>query len=133
VDLASGNVQVGFTDIAGAVPYIQSGKIIPIAVSGSRRFPGLPNVPTISEAANITELDSSGWMGILAPAGTPASVITTLNSALNKVLSSPDMREKFAPFGAEPATGTPEEFGALIRSEVVKWGRVAKAANIKAE
>jgi tripartite-type tricarboxylate transporter receptor subunit TctC len=133
VDLASGNVQVGFVDIAGAVPYIQSGKIVPVAVSGARRFSGLPNVPTVSEAAKVTELDSSGWMGILAPAGTPAPVIAKLNAALNKVLSSAEMREKFAPFGAEPATSTPEEFGALIRDEVIKWGRVAKAAGIKAD
>jgi tripartite-type tricarboxylate transporter receptor subunit TctC len=90
-------------------------------------------VPTVAEAANIHELDSSGWMGILGPAGMPQAVVSTLNAALNKVLVLPDMREKFAQFGAEPATSTPEEFGKLIREEVVKWGAVAKTAGIKGE
>ncbi|MBE0548052.1 MAG: tripartite tricarboxylate transporter substrate binding protein [Rubrivivax sp.] len=133
IDLASGNVQVGFVDIAGAVPFIQSNKIVPLAVSGTRRSSALPNVPTIAEAAKIHELDASGWMGILAPAGTPPAVIAALNAALNKSLALPEMREKFAQVGAEPATSTPEEFGTLIRSEVAKWTRVAKAAGIKGE
>lgn len=133
VDIASGNVQVGFVDIAGAVPFIQSGKLIPIAVTGPHRSSALPNVPTVGEAARIHDLDAGGWMGILAPAGTPAAVVATLNAALNKALAEPEIREKFAPYGAEPATSTPEELGELVRSEVLKWGRVAKAAGIKAE
>ena len=133
IDLASGTVQVGFTDIAGAVPYIQSGKIVPLAVTGTRRFPALPNVPTVAEATGVSELEASGWMGILAPAGTPPAVIATLNTALNKVLGSAEMKEKFAPFGAEPKSGTPEELGTLVRNEVLRWGRVAKAADIKGE
>ncbi len=133
VDLASGNVQVGFVDIAGAVPHIRSGKIVPIAVTGKKRFHGLPDVPTVFEAAKISELDAGGWMGILAPAGTPSGVVATLNSALNKVLAAPDIAEKFAQAGAEPATSTPQEFGDLIREEVTKWGRVAKEAGITAK
>ena len=132
-DIASGNLQMAFVDIAGAVPFIQSGKLIPIAVTGARRSSALPNVPTVGEAANIHELDAGGWMGLLAPAGTPPAIVSTLNSALRKALADPEIREKFAPFGAEPATSTPEEFSALVRNEVIKWGRVAKAAGIKAE
>lgn len=133
IDLAAGNVQVAFTDIAGAVPHIQSGKIVPLAVSGTNRFPLLPNIPTVAEATGIKELEASGWMGILAPAGTPPAVIKTLNTALNKVLATAELKEKFAPFGAEPKGSTPEEFGALIRDEVAQWGRVAKSAAIKVE
>lgn len=133
VDLVAGNIQVGFTDIAGAVPYIQSGKIVPIAVSGTARFPALPNVPTVSEAGNTRELDASGWMGILGPAGIPPNVVATLNGALNKALALPEMKERFAPYGAEPKSSTPQELDALIRNEVAKWGRVAKAAGIKGE
>lgn len=133
IDLASGNVQVAFTDIAGAVPHIQSGKIVPLAVSGTNRFPSLPNVPTVAQATGIKELEASGWMGILAPAGTPPAVIARLNSSLTKVLASPELKEKFAPYGAEPKSSTPEEFGALIRDEIARWSRVAKAADIKVD
>ncbi len=133
VDLVAGSIQAGFTDIAGAVPHIQSGKIVPIAVSGSSRFSALPNVPTVSEAANTRELDASGWMGILGPVGIAPSVAATLNSALNKVLATPEMKERFAPYGAEPKWGTPQELDTLVRNEVTKWSRVARAAGIKAE
>lgn len=133
LDLAAGNVQVGFTDIAGAMPHIRAGKIVPIAVSGTKRFSLLPNVPTVAEATRISELEASGWMGVLARAGTPPAAIATLNSALNKVLATAELREKFAPSGAEPKGSTPEEFGRLIRDEIARWGRIAKAANIKGE
>lgn len=133
IDLAAGNVQIGFTDIAGAVPYVQSGKITPLAVSGTKRFPLWPNVPTVAEATGVAELEASGWMGIVAPAHTPPAIVNILNAALNKVLASPELKEKFAPFGAEPKSSTPAEFATLVRDEVVLWGKVAKSAGVKAD
>ena len=132
-DLAGGNVQMGYTDIAGAMPFIRSGKILALAVSGTRRSALLPDLPTVAEATKSKELEPSGWMGVLAAARTPPAVVATLNAALNKALAAPDMAEKFAPHGAEPKGSTPEEFATLIREDIQRWAQVAKMVNIKPE
>ena len=130
-DVAGGQIQMGYVDIAGAMPFIRSGKVIPLAVSGTKRSALLPDLPTVAEATKAKELEPSGWMGVLAPARTPPAVVATLNAALNKALAAPDMAEKFAPHGAEPKGSTPEEFGTLIRDDIQRWAQVAKMANIQ--
>jgi len=133
VDLAAGNVQVLFVDIAGALPYIKSGKIAPLAVGGAKRSALLPDLPTVAEATRIADFEVSPWMGVLAPAGTPQPIIDRLNAALGKVLVTVEIRERFAGLGAEPLTSTPEEFAAHIRNETAKWSRLVKSAGVRIE
>ncbi len=118
---------------AGAgVPLVRSGKIKALAVSGKRRSSALPGVPTMAEAG-YPQLDSGAWMGVLTAAGTPAPVIARLNAEFAKILKDPDMAKRLADQAVELASSTPEEMGALVRSEHDKWGKVIKDANIKAE
>jgi tripartite-type tricarboxylate transporter receptor subunit TctC len=133
IDLVSGTIQVMFSDIAGALPHIRTGRIIPLAVGGTRRSALMPELPTIAEAAGLPGFDVSAWMGVFAPAGTPSAVVAQLNGALQKLLAAPDIRERFAGLGAEPLASTPEEFSAHIRSEMAKWSQLVKAAGIKGE
>jgi tripartite-type tricarboxylate transporter receptor subunit TctC len=131
LDLVAGNVQVLFVDIAGALPHIKAGKIVPLAVGGAKRSALMPDLPTVAEAGKLPDFDVSAWMGILAPAGTPPAVVTRLNGALVTLLATPDIRERFAGLGAEPLSSTPEEFASHIRNESAKWARIVKSAGVK--
>jgi tripartite-type tricarboxylate transporter receptor subunit TctC len=115
---------------AGAgVPLVRGGKIKPLAVSGKRRSSALPSVPTMAEAG-YPQLDSGAWMGLLAPAGTPAPVIARLNAELAKVLKDPELIKKLADQAVDLSSSTPEELGSLIRTEHDKWGKVIKDAKL---
>ena len=115
---------------AGAgVPLVRAGKIKALAVSGKRRSSALPGVPTMAEAG-FPQLDSGAWMGLLAPAGTPAAVIARLNAELGKVLKDPELIKKLADQAVDLSGSTPEDFGALVRAEHDKWGKVIKEANL---
>lgn len=133
IDLMAGTIQVLFVDIAGALPHIKSGKIVPLAVGGAKRSALLPEMPTIAEAANLPGFEVSAWMGLFAPAGTPSAIVSQLNAALNKLLASTDVRERFAALGAEPLGSSPEEFAAHIRSETTKWSRLVKETGTRIE
>ena len=133
IDLMAGTIQVLFVDIAGALPHIKSGKIVPLAVGGAKRSALLPELPTIAEAANLPGFEVSAWMGLFAPAGTPSAIVSQLNAALNKLLASSDVRERFAALGAEPLGSSPEEFAAHIRSETTKWSRLVKETGTRIE
>ena len=115
---------------AGAgVPLVRGGKIKPLAVSGKQRSSAMPNVPTMAEAG-YPQLDSGAWMGLLAPAGTPAAVIGRLNSEVAKVLKDPELIKRLADQAVELSSSTPEQFGALVRSEHDKWGKVIRDAKL---
>ncbi len=115
---------------AGAgVPLVRGGKIKPLAVSGKQRSSAMPNVPTMAEAG-YPQLDSGAWMGLLAPAGTPAAVIGRLNAEVAKVLKDPELIKKLADQAVELSSSTPEQFGALVRSEHDKWGKVIRDAKL---
>ena len=101
-----------------------------LAVTGKARLASLPDAPTF-EQAGLSGVDASGFQGVLAPAGTPPEAVAKLSDALNKALAQPEVRERFAAAGLEVASSSPAEFAAFIRSEIAKWGRVAKEANIK--
>ena len=130
--VVSGEVDLTFTSQAGALPFYKSQKVVALAITGKDASPLFPGVPTI-EAAGLKNYTAGDWIGILAPAGTPKSVVARLNTELGKWLNQPETKARLAQLGFEAQTSTPEEFGALIRSELVKWNRTAKAANIKAE
>ena len=129
-DLLGGQIQLLIDAPPVAMPYVKAGRVKAIAVSGKTRLATLPDTPTFEEAG-LKDFDASGWQGVLVPAGTPPAAIAKLNEALVKTLALPEVREKFATQGLDAASGTPAEFGAFIRAENEKWGRVAKTANIK--
>jgi tripartite-type tricarboxylate transporter receptor subunit TctC len=131
-DLISGQVQLMFTGIPSVIAHIKSGRVRPIGVTTTHRNSALPEVPTIAESG-VPGYDVSPWFGVLAPVRTPPSLVSRLNAEIVKVLKTPAVRERFAGLGVEGVGSTPAEFAALIRSELVKWGKVLKEAGIRAE
>ncbi|MEP6825803.1 MAG: tripartite tricarboxylate transporter substrate-binding protein, partial [Ramlibacter sp.] len=112
--------------------HIKAGKVVAFAVTSPQRLPTLPDVPTVSEAG-LTGYDSTGWFGVVAPAGTPPAIIARLNAEINAALSDPAIQASMRQAGVEPTPATAEAFDAYIKAETVKWARVIKAANIKLE
>lgn len=129
-DVLGGNVSMGFMTAAGALPSITAGKLRPIAVAGLQRLPQLPNVPTMSEAG-IADFEVSSWNGLFAPTGTPPAILQKLADAALKVITQPDMQKTFASHASLGVGGTPEQFKQYVHAEIVKWGKVAEAGNIK--
>jgi tripartite-type tricarboxylate transporter receptor subunit TctC len=130
-DLLGGQVQITMDAASVTITQIKAGKLKAIAVTGKTRLASLPDVPTFEEAG--LSVDASGFQGVLAPAGTPPEAVARLSQALNAALAQPDLKEKFANAGLDTVSSTPAEFGAFIRSEIAKWNRVAKEANIKVD
>jgi tripartite-type tricarboxylate transporter receptor subunit TctC len=131
-DLLGNQVQVILDAAPVTMSYIKAGRLKAIAVTGKVRLPSLPEVPTFDEAG-VKGVDAGGFQGVLAPAGTPPAVVAKLSEALLKALAQPEVKERFAQQGLDAAPSTPAEFAAFIRSEIAKWARVAKEANIKAD
>jgi tripartite-type tricarboxylate transporter receptor subunit TctC len=127
-DLAGGHIPLGVTDMPSAISLIREGKIKALGVSTRQRFPVLPEVPTVEEAG-LAGFESMGWFGIEVAAGTPADVVAKLNAAFVAALKSPDVAERFRSVGVEPDPTTPEQFGAFIRSEIEKWGKLMAAVD----
>ncbi len=131
-DLISGQVQLSIQPIISSVPLVTSGKLKAIAVSGETRFPGLPQVPTFTEAG-LPGFDVKSWMGLFAPAGTPKEVIGTLSAEISRSLALPDFKAKLRSFGMDPFTSTPEQFSALTKADTARFAKIIKTANIKVE
>ena len=132
LDLVAGRVSTMMTTSSSAFPHIRSGRVRVIGVTTPKRIAALPEVPTISESG-VRGYESVQWWGILAPAGTPADIITRLNREIVAVLGLPDIRQRLEQEGMEVFTGTPQAFGAYIRTEIEKWAKVVKEAGIKPE
>ena len=128
-DLLGGQVQVTMDAPSVTMAHVKAGKLKAIAVTGKARLASLPDVPTFEQGG--LSVDASGFQGVLAPAGTPPEAVAKLSQALNAALAQPDVKERFAAAGLDGVSSTPAEFAAFIRSEIAKWGRVAKEANIK--
>jgi tripartite-type tricarboxylate transporter receptor subunit TctC len=131
-DIMGGQVPVGFNTMPVAAPHIRAGKMRLLAVTDERRSAVFPDAPTVAEAG-VPGYAMSTWYGLVVPTGTPADAVAFLNREINRILAMPDVKERFAPLGAEPTGGTPAEFGSFIRNEVVKYGRVAAEAHLKVE
>jgi len=131
-DLIGGQVQIAFLGIPTVLPHVKSGKLRVLAVTGKRRSPELPGVPTVDEAG-VPGYELSPWYGLLAPAGTPREVVVRLGEEVSRVVRAREMKEKLAVQGAEVAGGSPEEFAALIRADTSTWSRVVKDAGIRIE
>lgn len=130
-DLIAGQIALSFPTIPSALPHVQTGKLRAMGVTSAKRVGALPEIPAIAET--VTGYDGSAWYGVLAPAGTPAAIVTRLHTELMTALRTPDLKDKLVSQGLEPASYMPEEFSALIVSELAKWAKVVAAAGVKNE
>jgi tripartite-type tricarboxylate transporter receptor subunit TctC len=130
--LISGEVAVTFATAPAAVPLVKNKQARAIAVTSEQRVAALPDVPTLNEAA-LPGYVAVGWNGLVAPAGIPKAAAEKIHAAVSKIYQMPDMRERLVNLAAEPAISTPEEFGALIKSELVKWAKAVKDSGAKLE
>jgi tripartite-type tricarboxylate transporter receptor subunit TctC len=130
IDMISGQIQLGFPSIPASVAHIKSGRLVALGVTTTQRASALPDVPSISEAG-LPGYEVSGWYGVIGPAGIPGPLVARINQEINGILKAPDMRERLLKEGAEPRTGTPEEFAAAMASDLRKWAKVVKSAGIK--
>ena len=128
----SEQVQMSFPDISILLPLIRDHKVKALAVTGARRHPQLPDVPTMTEAG-IPDYVLTFWSGVVAPAGTPAAIVDKLNKAIDIGLRSHEIEEKLALVGSQTAPGTPQDFASFIAAETGKWREIAKVAGVAAE
>jgi tripartite-type tricarboxylate transporter receptor subunit TctC len=131
-DLISGRTVMIFDTVTAIRPHVKSGALRGIAVTTLKRSSAFPELPTIAESG-LPGYDASTWGGILAPAGTPKEVVAKLNGSINAALKTDDVRERLTGAGIEIQGGTPEQFAAVIKTELDKWGRVVKEAGIQPE
>jgi tripartite-type tricarboxylate transporter receptor subunit TctC len=129
-DLIAGRVQLMMESLNSITPHAKAGRVRALGVSGARRSPALPEVPTIAEAG-VPGYEAATWNGIVAPAGLPKAIVAKLNAEINRALASPTLKQRFAALGAEPVGGTAEQFGKLIRSEYAKWGEVIRRSGAR--
>ena len=129
-DVLAGKPEMMFNVLPAGLPYVQSGKLRALAVTGTKRASVLPDVPTMEEAG-VANYVAYTWNGLLAPAGTPKPIIDRLNAAIRQAMDDPSVKEGYAKIGQDQAVSTPEEFAKLIADETVKWAAVIKAANIE--
>jgi tripartite-type tricarboxylate transporter receptor subunit TctC len=130
IGLASGQADAIFNGMLATYPHVKSGKLKLIAVSSSKRVASIPDVPTVAEAG-LKDFETGSWQGVVAAAGTPKDIVGRLNSEISRILGTPDMKENLAKQGAEVYTMTPEQLGNWLKTEIDKWAKVVKAANLK--
>jgi tripartite-type tricarboxylate transporter receptor subunit TctC len=129
-DILGGQTQALFPGLAAALPHIKAGKMRPLAVTGIKRHPLLPDVPTFEELG-YKGFDGVQWYGIVGPANLPTAIVTTLNAAINKELADPQLRERLSGEALEPMPMTPEQFSQYIRDDIAKWTKVARDRHIE--
>jgi tripartite-type tricarboxylate transporter receptor subunit TctC len=128
----AGNPSIGFAALSAAVPFIQDGKLRPLAVMSKHRSQAMPDLPTIAEAG-YPDLDGDAWVGVLVPTGTPKEVSARLHREIVQIIDEPDTKERLAAIGLEPVGDSPEQFSAQLKVEMEKWTRIIRAAKIKVE
>jgi len=128
--LVAGQIEVLIGQVPTVTPMVNAGRLRALAVSGARRSPALPEVPTMAEAG-LPGFDATAWYSIVVPAGTPKPIISRLNAELVKILKSPDIRARLVSEGAEVETSTPEELGAFVHTEIQKWSKAVKESGTK--
>ncbi len=129
-DLIGGQVQLMFDNLTSISPHVRSGKVRGIGVSGVKRSPIFPDIPTIAEAG-VPGYETNAWGGIVVPVGTSRAIVTKLNTEINKALQAPTLRERYAAIEAEPVGGTPEAFAEFVKKETGKWADVVKKSGAK--
>jgi len=131
IDTIAGQAHISIGSLIQFLPHFRSGKLKALGTGGAKRTSVLPDVPAIAE--DLPGYEANNWWGILAPAATQPAIVRKLNVEINRVMQLPETQKRFASEGADPVTGTPEDFSRLITTEMVKWAKVAKTANIKAD
>jgi tripartite-type tricarboxylate transporter receptor subunit TctC len=131
-DLIGGQVHASFSPLPGVLQYIRNGKLKALGLTGTKRFAAMPDLPTIAESG-VPGYEVQQWWGIVAPNGTPKEILRKINADVAKILESQSVREQLATMGAEPGTGSPEQFDALIRNEIVQWGKLIESAKVTAD
>ena len=130
-DLLAGQVQVYFATLTSSIEYVRASKLRALAVTGATRAEVLPETPTISEF--VPGYEATGWQGVVAPKNTPTQIVEKLNKEINAALSDTTMRGRIVDLGSTPFSNSPAKFGNFIVEYTEKWGKVIRAANIKAE
>ena len=131
-DLIAGQVSLMFETGPGILPHVRSGKLRALGVGSVKRSAAVPDLPTIAEQG-YPGFDGVAWIGFVAPAGVPRAIVDKLAMETAAIIALPDVRERLLALGAEPAASTPDEFGAYIKSEIAKWGKVIKESGAKVE
>jgi tripartite-type tricarboxylate transporter receptor subunit TctC len=131
VALLAGQVKLMFNNMISAMPHVADGRLRALAVTGLRRSPVLPEVPTLAES--LPNFDATTWYAALAPAGTPPEIVESLNRALTAAVVVPETRDRLLSQGVEPTPLTPAELGSFLVAEMAKWGQVAHAASVRTD
>ncbi|MBI2224756.1 MAG: tripartite tricarboxylate transporter substrate binding protein [Betaproteobacteria bacterium] len=131
-DLLGGQVALTFATLPSVMPYVKAGRLRALAMTTTKRWPGLPTVPTIAESG-FPGFEISTWIGLLAPAGTPKDVVGKLHGEVTRILKLPDVRERFDSLGMEPVGDSPEQFARYIRSELAKYAKVVRQSGARVE
>jgi len=131
-DVVAGQVPLTFTSMATAAPHVKGGRLRVLGVTSPQRLAAFPDVPTFAESG-VPGMTIEHWWGVMAPAGTPRPIVDRLHGAIVQALNTPDVRERFAALAVEPRTNTPEQFRALVESELKRWADVVRNAGIKPE
>jgi tripartite-type tricarboxylate transporter receptor subunit TctC len=131
-DVIGGQLALIFDQIVSSLPHVQGGKLRMLAITSAKRFPSLPDLPTIAESG-VPGYESISWAGVAVPAGTPKEIVARLHAEIVKVLAMPDIRERFLRDGIETIGSTPEQFSEHIRRERIKWAKVVKDSGAKAD
>jgi tripartite-type tricarboxylate transporter receptor subunit TctC len=129
-DILGGQTQALFPGLAAALPHIKAGKLLPLAVTGTKRHPLLPDVPTFEELG-FKGFDGVQWYGIVGPAKLPPAIVSALNGEINKTLADPSFSERLSAEALQPMPMTPDAFGQYMRDDIAKWTKVAKEQNIQ--
>lgn len=132
IDLAGGHFQFAFAGMLPAQGFIKSGKLRPIAVTASKRAPGLPDIPTVAESG-LPGFEVLGWYGVLAPAKLPKPILTRLHAELVAIIKQPDVQGRIQSEGADPVGSSPEEFRRYLLADLAKWAKVVKESGAKAD
>jgi tripartite-type tricarboxylate transporter receptor subunit TctC len=131
-EIVGGRLQLMSDNVTSVLPQVKSGRLRALGLTGPRRIPLAPDIPTVAEAG-VAGYEITAWGGYMAPAGTPGAVVAKLNAELNRVIASPAIRERWLALGIEPVGGTPERFTAHVKTETAKWADVIKRAGIKGD
>jgi tripartite-type tricarboxylate transporter receptor subunit TctC len=131
-DIAAGQIHLIFDNMTSVVPHVKSGRVRGLAVTTPARVRSLPELPTVAESG-VPGFEVMVWSGFVAPSRVPRPIVMKLNESINQVFAIPAFRDRMADLGSEVRGGSPEDFAAFVRREVVKWSDVAKRANVRIE
>ena len=126
IHLMGGHIQVMFGSVSGTLPFVRSGKLRALGISTAKRWPTLPEIPTVVESG-VPGFEASTWYGVLAPAGTPTAIVSKLHTDMAAVLNAPDVRKYVLDMGFTSVGNTPAEFSEVIRNDMARWGKLIRS------